>query len=439
MNINQIAQINVFLQTAALARAGFGTIAIFGNSTVLTGTKQVQKIDFSTDLITGNEYNLTIDGTPITQVDFNADNATTLSDIATEIELNASIFRADVLGDNTIQITTVPYQSASLTGSLVTDGASQATTTITETQEQVDEVRTYTSIEGVADDFATSSTEYKKALACFSQSPRVPKIKIARRRSYVAQVILTAITSVTTDTDYTMKLNGNDYTYNSGGTATAASIVTGIISAIENGVGEPVTLVNNGDDFTITANIPGESIDIEVSSNLSQVTTTDNQGMASDILRANQVDQDFYFIVINTTSDLDIKEATKTTQALEKLFFAQTSSADVKNNIANNIAAVLKGKSYTRCALSFTDDTTENRDATYAAAGATSDPGSITWVYKSETGVTAPILTATQENNLTLNNVNYQVVVKGQTFSFTGKVIGGDFIDTIRGIDLRSK
>ena len=434
MNINQIATVNVFLQTAALTRAGFGTIAIFGDSSVITGTKQIQTIEFSADLVTGNDYNLNINGVAITEVPFNTNNATTLTDIAEQIEASDDIFRAVSDDDNTITVTTVSYATAELTQSVVTGGASQATTSITETQEQVDEVRTYTSIEGVAEDFSTSSTEYKKALAAFSQSPRILELKIARRRSSVAQVVLVSVKSVSDDTDYNVNLNGNEYTFNSGGAATETSIVAGLVAAIAGG-DEPISILNNGTTFRLTADNPGESIDIETSSNLSSETTTDNQGIASDILRANQVDPNFYFIVINTTSDLDIKEAAKTTQALEKLFFAQTSSADVKNNVAYNVASILKGKSYTRVILSYTDDITENRDATYAAAGATSDPGSITWVYKSEAGATAPILTATQEANLTTNNVNYQVVVKGQTFSFTGKVSGGDFIDTIRGID----
>ncbi len=434
MNINKIAQVNVSLQTAALSRAGFGTIMVFGDSTVLTGTRQVQTLTFSDVLVTANTFNMDINGTGIAAQTFDTDNDTTLDNIATAIQASADIFRAERTSNRVITITTSAYKEASLTNAVVANGASQATTAIAETVEQRDEVRTYTSIEGVAEDFATTAIEYKKALAAFSQSPRISELKIARRRPAVAQVITVNVPTVSDDTDYVVTLNGNPYTYSSGAGATAANIVDGLITAINAG-SEPVTLVDNGDTFTITADIPGESISISVTTNLSYVNTNPGQGMADDILRAKQVDNNFYFIVINTELSLDIREAAKTTQALEKLFFCQTSDADVKNNVANNLAAVLKGKNYTRTILSFTDDTTENRDATYAAAGATSDPGSITWVYKKETGVTAPVLTATQEDNLTNLNVNYQVVVKGQTFSFTGKVIGGDFIDTIRGID----
>jgi len=434
MNINKIATVNVDLQTAALSRAGFGNILILGDSTVITGTRQVQTLVFSDDLVTANSFAMDIDGVAITPVVFNTNNDTTLDDIATEIQGNASVFRAERTNNRTITITTVAYKEIVLSDALVTLGASQATVIIAETVEQRDEVKTYTSIEGVAEDFATTDTEYKKALACFSQSPRIKELKIARRRPAIAQVVTVSVSTVTDDTDYVVTLNGNPYTYSTGAGATAETIVDGLIIAINAGA-DPVTLADLGTTFTITANIPGESISTQVTSNLAFTNTVPGQGMADDILRAKQVDDNFYFIIINTTLDLDIKEAAKTTQALEKLFFCQTSSADVKNNVANNVAAVLKGKSYTRTALSFTDDTTENRDATYAAVGATQDPGSITWVYKSEVGVTAPVLTASQEDNLTNLNVNYQVVVKGQTFSFTGKVIGGEYIDVMRGID----
>lgn len=434
MNISEIAQVNVSLQTATLSRAGFGTILILGNSTVIQGTKQVQTLTFDADLVTANSFTMTVDGVSIGAVPFNTDNNTTLDDIATAIAGQTNVFRAVRTNARTIEITSDSYEEIVLAGAIVTGGATQAGAVIAETVEQRDEIKRYTSLEGVAEDFGTGTIEYQKANAAFSQTPRIQELKIGRRRSPQAQVINVDVTTVTDDTDYTVVLNGETATFNSGFGTTATTISLGLVAAV-NALNEPVTLTNNGTDFDIAADIPGESIILTATANLTVTTTTSNKGMADDILRAKQTDNNWYFLLINTELDLDLKEAAKTIQTMEKLFFCQTSAASVKNNAVGNIAAVLKGKSYTRTILSFTDDTTENRDATYAAAGATSDPGSITWVYKKEAGVTAPVLTAGQEANLTALNVNYQVVVKGITFSFTGKVIGGEYIDVMRGID----
>lgn len=434
MNISEIAQVNVSLQTATLSRAGFGTILILGNSTVIQGTKQVQTLTFDADLVTANSFTMTVDGVSIGAVPFNTDNNTTLDDIATAIAGQTNVFRAVRTNTRTIEITSDSYEEIVLAGAIVTGGATQAGAVFAETVEQRDEIKRYTSLEGVAEDFGTGTIEYQKANAAFSQTPRIQELKIGRRRSPQAQVMNVDVTTVTDDTDYTVVLNGETATFNSGFGATATSITTGLVAAV-NALNEPVTLTNNGTDFDIAADIPGESIILTATANLTTSTTTPNKGMADDILKAKQTDNNWYFLIINTELDLDIKEAAKTIETMEKTFFCQTSSPSVKNNAVGNIAAVIFGKRYDRTALNFTDDTTENRDITYAAAGAVRDPGSSTWVYKKESGVTAPVLTASQEANLTALNVNYQVVVKGITFSYTGKMSSGEYIDVMRGID----
>jgi len=59
-----------------------------------------------------------------------------------------------------------------------------------------------------------------------------------------------SINTLADSTDYTIILNGNTYTHNSGVGATKHSIIIGLIAAIEIG-GEPVSVINLGDNFDI--------------------------------------------------------------------------------------------------------------------------------------------------------------------------------------------
>ena len=53
-------------------------------------------------------------------------------------------------------------------------------------------VRTYTSMEGVAEDFSVTDAAYKAANSAFSQSPSIEQIKIGRRASD-AQIVVSEV------------------------------------------------------------------------------------------------------------------------------------------------------------------------------------------------------------------------------------------------------
>lgn len=87
------------------------------------------KVVFDADLITDNDIDMTINGVAITQVPFNTDHDTTMTDLKTQIETditNSTVTLLDTGGNNrdfTIEITdTTP----SISSAVVTGGASQA-------------------------------------------------------------------------------------------------------------------------------------------------------------------------------------------------------------------------------------------------------------------------------------------------------------------------
>lgn len=95
----------------------------------------VQIITFDAALITGNDYDLTVDGTPIATVSFNTDNDTTIDDIVTELIAQPTILNAwpiPATPTNVRSIVIIPTGATNVltTGAnnagVVTGGASQA-------------------------------------------------------------------------------------------------------------------------------------------------------------------------------------------------------------------------------------------------------------------------------------------------------------------------
>lgn len=87
-------------------------------------------LTFDADLVASNNFDLNVNGTAITTIPFNVDNATTLNNIATELAgFTGLIASATVLGN---EITVVPEagQVVTLTDAVVTGGASQAGITV---------------------------------------------------------------------------------------------------------------------------------------------------------------------------------------------------------------------------------------------------------------------------------------------------------------------
>lgn len=95
---------------------------------------QIQKISWDIDFESGNVIDGEINDVAITQVPFNTDQATTLADIATEIQNNTKVEIAVITGAREITVTGHLAVSIPLSDFLVTGGTNQAIDTITETQ-----------------------------------------------------------------------------------------------------------------------------------------------------------------------------------------------------------------------------------------------------------------------------------------------------------------
>ena len=93
----------------------------------------------------------------------------------------------------------------------------------------------------------------------------------------MAQVDTVAIVNVLVSTTYTVTIDGVGYTYTSTTTDTVTGIVNGLVTAINAGVGVPVTASNITDTLVLTANVAGTAFTTTVDTNMSVITTTQNK------------------------------------------------------------------------------------------------------------------------------------------------------------------
>ena len=102
----------------------------------------------------------------------------------------------------------------------------------------------------------------------------------------------------------------------------------------------------------------------------------------------------------------------------------------IQTNDVSSLVA-FQGQNYT---IGLKHDTAEAMDAAFVGAIATLPVGSITWKFKTLNGITPESLTATELVGINKVNAVAYTTVFGKDQTTEGKVLSGEYIDTIHGI-----
>jgi len=308
-------------------------------------------------------------------------------------------------------------------------------------------VRTYNNLTEVAVDFATTDDEYKAANALFAQTPAPLTVKITQRETPVAQVqTLTFSADLLILNVINMDVDGaaigpiawavsHDNTMAL--IATAIQAEDGVVTAVvTGGAGSRV--------ITVTAAVAGVPVvidDILVTLGASQATgvmatTVDNVGMPEDIAAVRLVDDDWYVCILDSRVDVVVMSTALTIEAMPKLFITCSSDTDIYDAaVTTDIAYLTSNLNYDRTIVIFNETPASFPDAAWAGRCLPEDPGSITWKFKTLSGVANSALTATQRLAILNKNANLVSEVGGVDITEDGTVASGEFIDIMRGID----
>ena len=292
--------------------------------------------------------------------------------------------------------------------------------------------REYGSTSEVAADFSTLSDEYKAAQAYFGQEISINSIAIGRQNS----TIVTYTPVVAGSTSYTVTLNGTLFSFVSGVSATASTIVTGLIAAI-NGGSEPVT-ASGTTTLILTADVSGVAFSTKASTNLTPVYTTTES--LTDALTAVQLESDdWYGINCYSHVKADQLEVAAFSESNKKLYGTSSTDANIVNQTlladTTSIAKALYDIGYNRTFLFYSADAAKFPECAMFGGELARAAGAATWKFKQLGTISVDALTKNQRSNATDKKCNIYIRRAGVSMTEEGTVSSGEFIDVIRDSD----
>lgn len=303
----------------------------------------------------------------------------------------------------------------------------------------VERVRTYSQIDDVAVDFATTTAEYKAAAKVFSQSPRPSSLLIGRAANKPAQQF--EITPVVANTYvYTFKANGSVVTFTSDGSATAAEITAGLKAAFD-ALGLPVTSTQQAANATLrmVANVAGAFFSIESNDpNMPVLQNHADPGTAADLTAIQAENDTWYGLITTHNSKAVIDAAGAWIETAKKLYVTQTQDSAVRDTAisgTDDVGESTKAAALKHTMLIWSKTTDDFAGAAFQGRVLPLPPGSWTGAFKELASVTAGSFTATQRTNLQARNVTFYEPTAGLNMTWEAKSAQGQYIDTTVFLD----
>lgn len=294
--------------------------------------------------------------------------------------------------------------------------------------------RTYTSITGLAEDFKSTDTVYKMALATFSQEIKPPSIVVGRRQ---VDEVAGSVATVSNSTAYTVTIAGPSsvtptvFTYTSDVSATAVEIAAGLKTAYNAAPVTGVTFTDNLDGtFEVAPVTPGSNWSITASNNLTLVNAASTETYTDAIDAAEAENDQWYAVTAETRVKADILEIAAAVEARRKIYGAATADADVLTTATTDVASALSDLNYERTFLVFLKNAaTQYPECVWIGSQLPEVPGSNDWDLKQGSGITVDSLTETQKVNLRAKKCNFYTRKAGIEIFQDGNMVSGSPID----------
>lgn len=292
--------------------------------------------------------------------------------------------------------------------------------------------RTYLNIAEVGADFSTTSSVYVMASKLFGQSGVIgaipPSIVVGRRQ--VDTVTYTP--TVADNTLYSVTLNGTPYTFTSGVSATATTIVTGLKAAI----GTPTGITVSGTTTLIfTTTVLGTPWSVSASANLVGVNTATETWPAA-LLAVDAENDVWYCLTAEVQTTVEQKALSDTIQAMEKIYALSSADTVAPTTDITDIGYILNAANASRTFGVYSGTAaTEYPECAWVGSQLAVTPGSNDWDFKRANGVTRSILSSTQITNLRNKSWNFYRRKGGVDIFQDGNMFDKSFIDVAIGKD----
>lgn len=298
-------------------------------------------------------------------------------------------------------------------------------------------IRFYTAADQLLDDgFESTDDEYIAALAAFGQNPQVVQVAIGRIQVENAGI---SIDTVVDNTDYTVTVNGIDYTHDSGAAASANSIAAALVALID--VNPDVDATDDVDGTFVIAPLVATTAFsvVVVGSNLSveKSAYSTTETVADSLNAVDDENPDWYALAMTSHVSADVQAAAAVIETQRRIFLTSSSDVNILDAVdITDIAYILKNSAYARTAVLYhTAADTTFPECAWLGKQLPTNPGSSTWMFKTLAGVAAVTLTATQALNALNKNASTYQAIGGVNITREGKTASGEFIDVIRFVD----
>jgi len=279
------------------------------------------------------------------------------------------------------------------------------------------------------------------ATKLLSQEFKPPLFKVGKRRLAFNDTWTLEPTNIEEgfEYDFEVGINGlpqTNITHLNGAAETVTAIVADLAAQID--AITDITTMDTDPEVLISATTGGQLVRIsgfDPTSMIIQNATAD-PGLATDLAAIEAADSNWYGLLLDSNGDAEVIAAAGFTQALIKLFGANSSNDDIATSVTDDLGSDLFALGFTRTYLIWD----QNDTLGYSAAGWMGDrfptlPGSSTWKFKDLAGVSTDVVSTGQRTNLRGKNVNFYMRIAGAAITQEGITSGGQFIDITRGID----
>lgn len=286
------------------------------------------------------------------------------------------------------------------------------------------------------DGFTTTSKEYIAATKVFGQAISPPEVYVGRRNvDAIKMQVITAIDN----TDYYIKINNTIFLINSGVAATAITIATAIVAAV-NGGSEPVVAVDNLDGtYAVNANVSGVPYTLAYDNNQSCISMLPTDDIVNDIIAINQENSTWYALIETLRDKDELLELAAWCETAYKLLGTLSNNSDIVDENTSidtdSIAVLMKALSYKHTFVMYSANADQFSDAAIFGEELPHANGDSKFELKTLAGITSDNLTVNQHNNAMNKYVTTYEPCAGSSYTYGGRTSSGIFIDIIRDAD----
>lgn len=295
-------------------------------------------------------------------------------------------------------------------------------------------VRYYSSAsEAAADSALMTAAQLLAVQTIFAGNQKPDRVAVGRVTLTTTAQVITFTVGGGTDGDYTITINGTDYTHSASG-ETADQIATALRALVD---ADPAVSTSGATSAVIvTADVPGTAFTYAASSTgdaIAVAVTTANATPATDLDAVLAEQTDWYGLVIDARDEDTIYQVAQWTESNERLFIAQSSDAGLLDiATTTDIASRIQDESLARSLVTYYSDDTKRADASWMGGKLAADPDVVStdWAYYTLVGIPVDAINSTQRAALEDKGASFYTTFRGVGATWQGKTANGFFIDT---------